>query len=1143
MSKSPIVFDKPESYLSERGYAFVKSENEELVEELRKRLTVKPYVHPNSPNYNNVNEFIVYCESKKKIYLPRAYGLKHFGLPVHDQLKDGEDAPRLVFQGALREHQKEPVAAFLEAAANPLLRGGIISLCCGGGKCLAKDTPILMYDGTVKMVQDIDIGDLLMGDDSTPRKVLSTCTGEEEMFNIVPTKGDTYTVNRSHILSLRCATNNSKNLRKGTIIDISVNDYLNLPKSFHGRGGPLYGYRVGVEFSEKEVPFDPYLFGYWLGDGFSRRPGISTHESTVLRYISKLLPTYGMYLQYSSQYDYFMNGNKKMGNPFMKFLREFNLLKNKHIPLLYKCNSREIRMGVLAGFIDADGHYHVGGFDITVKSEKLIDDIIYLARSLGFSAYKKQCQKTCTNAPGGPKTGTYYRISINGCGIEHIPTKVFRKKALPRKQIKDVLMTRIKPVSVGMGTYYGFEIDGNRRFLLSDFTVTHNTACALYIACQLKKKTLVVCHKGFLMNQWKERIEQFVPNAKIGIIKQDKIITDDCDIVLASLQSLAMRDYPSSVFHGFHMTVIDEVHHTSAEVFSRALPKISVPVMLGLSATLKRSDGLSKVFEWYIGKPVFVSKRKDDSTDVLMLPYTNNQSAYCEEVRMWNGKLNVAQMITRICSFMPRNQFILDTLEQILNKEPGRKTLILSDRRKHLVTLEKMITTNDLGSVGYYVGGMKEHDLKESENKDIILGTFTMACIADNTILVDPITGQEHYIRDFEEHCKKERKDRPHFVSMYYETGKFYFSYCSRFGYSPTKPCVKIIHELGDITLSADHKVCTLNGWKLAGELTLSDYLITPRRIDVTPRDKPDIYNQDLWVLGCLLGQSSSIYESEKDVLNQVSYIMHKSPMSHELCMMAKLQETMETYSFIRPDLMFLPDEKLCSLVGGLFDSAGEVEGYKIYFTFYSVLLTNQLRTLLRRLHIRTTRTPCVKPGFPYIITVVPEDLVRFINILDIRGKMRQEKLTRLKQMIKEFPEIVETDYSNNQINPANPDKPNIVSDVASPVQIYAIYQVDPSTVKLCDVEIPVHHTFLASDIIIHNSEGMDIPCLNTLVLASPVSSIEQSVGRIQRQQEIDRVYTPLVIDIWDQFSLFKSQGTKRLQFYKKNKYPINTMI
>lgn len=93
---------------------------------------------------------------------------------------------------------------------------------------------------------------------------------------------------------------------------------------------------------------------------------------------------------------------------------------------------------------------------------------------------------------------------------------------------------------------------------------------------------------------------------------------------------------------------------------------------------------------------------------------------------------------------------------------------------------------------------------------------------------------------------------------------------------------------------------------------------------------------------------------------------------------------------------------------------------------------------------------------------------------------------------------------------------------------------------RLCDIEVPLLHNFLASDILIHNSEGMDIPALNTLLLASPVSSVEQSVGRIQRQKEDEREHTPLVLDVWDQFSLFRSQGMKRQQLYKKHEYDVN---
>ena len=122
----------------------------------------------------------------------------------------------------------------------------------------------MMYDGSVKMVQDIKVGDQLMGDDSTPRNVLSLARGREKLYKVIPRKGESYVVNESHILSLKCATNHSKRMKKNSVIDISVKEWLNLPKSFHGRAGVLYGYRVPVEFEYKLVNLDPYFLGLWF---------------------------------------------------------------------------------------------------------------------------------------------------------------------------------------------------------------------------------------------------------------------------------------------------------------------------------------------------------------------------------------------------------------------------------------------------------------------------------------------------------------------------------------------------------------------------------------------------------------------------------------------------------------------------------------------------------------------------------------------------------------------------------------------------------------------------------------------------------------------------------------------------------------
>ena len=136
------------------------------------------------------------------------------------------------------------------------------------------------------------------------------------------------------------------------------------------------------------------------------------------------------------------------------------------------------------------------------------------------------------------------------------------------------------------------------------------TSASLYICAQLKKKTLVIVHKSFLMNQWIERIHQFIPEAKIGKIQGQTIDIDGKDIVLCMLQSLVQKEYPSTLFDCFGLTIIDEVHHISSESFSNALFKIVTKYMLGLSATMNRKDGTTKVFKMFLGDVVHKVERK-----------------------------------------------------------------------------------------------------------------------------------------------------------------------------------------------------------------------------------------------------------------------------------------------------------------------------------------------------------------------------------------------------------------------------------------------------------------------------------------------------------------------------------------------------
>ena len=725
-----------QSYIGKKGYSILKSKltiDEQKM--IRDELNVKPYV-PGSP-INVTESYPVYLESPKKLYLPRFYGIEKFGIPNDNKLPDG-DPINIIFKGMPRDYQIKIVDEFFKHINEKLLPGGLLDIPCGFGKCLSKNTPIIMYDGSIKMVQDIKVGDQLMGDDSTPRNVLSLARGREMMYDIIPNKGDKYTVNESHILSLKCSTNHSKKYRKGEIYDISVKDYLNLPKCFHGPAGPLLGYRVPIIFPKKDIIIDPYILGYWLGDGNSGNAGITSEEPEVVCYFKEYCEKINCDITQNKDsittrhsLHYSITGkqinNKRMPNVLLNNLRKYNLINNKHIPHDFKCNSRENRLELLAGLIDSDGSLMGNGYDIIQKNEKLLDDIIYLARSLGFAAYKNICKKNCIYK-GEKREGTYYRTFIHGKGLEEIPVKCERKKCLPRKQIKDVLVTRIKVVKKEQDDYYGFELDGNRRYVLGDFTVTHNTIMALYIIAKLKLKTLVIVHKEFLLNQWIEKINEFLPDAKIGKIQGQIIDIEDKDIVIGMLQSLSMKEYPEDTFDSFGFTIIDECHHISAEIFVRSLQKIVTKYILGLSATMERKDGLTKVFKMFIGDIIYKMKRdKDEGVLIKAIKFATQDEEFNTIEYDFRGNVKYSTMISKLCSFNNRTEMIISVIENELKLNNKQQIIVLGQFKNILTYLYKAIEHRNIGTVGYYIGGMKEDQLKKSELKQIIIATYSMA--------------------------------------------------------------------------------------------------------------------------------------------------------------------------------------------------------------------------------------------------------------------------------------------------------------------------------------------------------------------------------------------------------------------------------
>lgn len=352
----------------------------------------------------------------------------------------------------------------------PLLH---INGAAGMGKCFAKGTKVRMADNSVKHVEDVVVGDLLLGPDGSVRNVLTLGRGSEMMYRVDQNYGDSYTVNASHILSLKGSSTlpvklrSGKRFTKGAIVNIEVKDYLTQTAKAQDL---LKGWKSpGVVFTtEQPVELDPYMLGSWLGDGFSSEPKLGKPKTTKM---------YKYWMDYCLQHGLsFTEGNSGTcdtiyikGGSLTKKLRDLGVFGCKHIPSSYMVASTSDRLKLLAGLIDSDGTVNCGGYRFDTVEKSLGQQVLNLCRSLGFKA---TISESINGTGSFSVAGTMQHVYITGA-VEAIPTL---DKRTTRKHPKDPVVAGIQVTPIGQGDYYGFEIDGDRLFLLEDWTVVHNTA-------------------------------------------------------------------------------------------------------------------------------------------------------------------------------------------------------------------------------------------------------------------------------------------------------------------------------------------------------------------------------------------------------------------------------------------------------------------------------------------------------------------------------------------------------------------------------------------------------------------------------------------------------------------------------------------
>ena len=361
-----------------------------------------------------------------------------------------------------------------------------------GGHCFGKGTKVMMADGKLRNIEDIRLGDKVMGPDGQPRNVLELHSGVDNLYKITPSSGsDVQIVNSSHEVYYGYKhRNNSVDFRTSTPTEL-LNRFVSTPSC----RDKYFLYRTpGLEYEKQNIEFDPYVLGLWLGDGSSYAPCITTEDYEVENYLTEFARLHNMntrkeLLPNNNAYNihFVCTENSERGynnhkiNYFLKNLKQLNVYKNKHIPEQYIYNSREVRLNLLAGLIDTDGWYEskskAFGFSQCESRKQMAYDVLFIARSLGMKASirKKKINKPCSVCEYSTVEDQYVVKILSGC--EQIPTKIARKKASGDKTWQKCInraMFKIEPYKVG--EYYGFSTDGDHLFLLSDFTIVHNSA-------------------------------------------------------------------------------------------------------------------------------------------------------------------------------------------------------------------------------------------------------------------------------------------------------------------------------------------------------------------------------------------------------------------------------------------------------------------------------------------------------------------------------------------------------------------------------------------------------------------------------------------------------------------------------------------
>lgn len=576
-------------------------------------------------DYGPAEKVLAYGETNNSLYIPFAYSkklYKEFPNKGNEFLKSrysfkSKEFPFRTDGGRDQEEVFNKSIKILEDHRSLLL-----SLFCGFGKCLAYNTGVLMFDGSIKKVQDIRIGDIVMGDDSRKRVVSNINSGIEEMYEIEQKYGQNYVVNKSHILSLKIDPFIQNNIQKellgshpSGIVDISVENYFKLQKNNVYEKLPLLGYIKAIDFPEKNVNTYPYEYGKMLGE---------------------------------------------------------NKISNIHND--YKINSLSNRMQLILGYVSVSSFINV--------QPKIINDMIFILRSLGINARKDM-------------------NNINISSNDTTPIKINYKN---------------------INRYYGFTIGNNHRFVLEDFTITHNTYTGLRLSQYLGLKTAVFVHRSILFDQWIEAIEKFT-TAKYQIVGTNGNLDPDVDIYIFNIAFVHKKWEKETkrwvmkkvgCYKEIGILIIDEAHIACAKEMSRSLLYINPLYAIALTATPLRKDGMDTLLNLYFGtyKDTQIIRKSENP----FLVYKLNTNIKPEYKTNSLGKKDWNSVISSLVGNKERNDIIIN----LIKKFSEYNILVLTKRIEHCKVLSNLLKEENIDNT-MMVGTNKSYD----KLSKVLLSTYS----------------------------------------------------------------------------------------------------------------------------------------------------------------------------------------------------------------------------------------------------------------------------------------------------------------------------------------------------------------------------------------------------------------------------------